>query len=63
MPWVINCFCGTAIRGEDEDQIVLNATDHAKNKHALTVTSEQVLGLAEKDSSPAKARPDRKSVV
>jgi predicted small metal-binding protein len=57
MPWVVNCFCGTAIRGENDDEIVHNAQDHAKTKHSLTVTREQVLGLAEKDGAPAKGRP------
>jgi predicted small metal-binding protein len=53
MSWVVQCFCGTAIRGEDDDAIVVNATDHAKAKHALTVTREQVLAMAVKDDSPA----------
>jgi predicted small metal-binding protein len=50
MPWVIKCFCGTAIRGADEEEIVIHAQDHAKSKHALTVTREQVLALAERET-------------
>jgi hypothetical protein len=49
MGWVINCDCGTAIRGRTEDEIVENAQDHAKAKHSLTVTREQALGLAERE--------------
>jgi predicted small metal-binding protein len=49
MEWVIHCDCGTAVRGTTEDEIVENATDHAKNKHALTVTREQALALAERE--------------
>jgi predicted small metal-binding protein len=49
MPWVVLCFCGTAIRGKDEDELVVNAQDHAKTKHALTVTREQVLAMAESE--------------
>ena len=49
MSWLVQCFCGTAIHGKDDDEIVRNAQDHAKTKHALTVTREQVLALAEKD--------------
>ena len=30
MGWVINCDCGTAIRGQTGDEIVENAQDHAK---------------------------------
>jgi predicted small metal-binding protein len=50
MPWLVNCFCGTTIHGTDDDEIVKNAQDHAKNKHALTVTREQVMALAERES-------------
>ncbi len=49
MEWVINCDCGTAVRGRTEDEIVENAQDHAKAKHSLTVTREQALALAEKE--------------
>jgi predicted small metal-binding protein len=47
MTWVIHCDCGTAVTGVTEDDIVENAQDHAKHKHALTVTREQALALAE----------------
>jgi predicted small metal-binding protein len=49
MGWVINCDCGTAIRGRTDDEIVANAQDHAKSKHSLTVTREQALALAERE--------------
>jgi predicted small metal-binding protein len=49
MGWVIHCDCGTSIRGEDEDEIVENAQDHAKNKHAVIVTREQALALAQQE--------------
>ena len=49
MGWVINCDCGTAIRGRTDDEIVENAQDHAKSKHSLTVTREQALALAERE--------------
>jgi predicted small metal-binding protein len=49
MAWVINCDCGTAVRGETDDEIVENAQDHAKDKHSLIVTREQALALAEKE--------------
>ena len=51
MSWVVKCFCGTTIRGENDDEIVINARDHAKSKHALTVTREQVLAMAESEKS------------
>jgi len=49
MGWVINCDCGTAVRGQTDDEIVENAQDHAKSKHSLTVTREQALALAERE--------------
>jgi predicted small metal-binding protein len=49
MAWVIQCDCGTAIRGQTDDEIVTNAQDHAKAKHSLTVTREQALALAASD--------------
>jgi predicted small metal-binding protein len=48
MGWVINCDCGTAIRGQTDDELVERAQDHAKSKHSLTVTREQALALAER---------------
>lgn len=49
MGLVIHCDCGTSIRGTNEDEIVKNAQDHAKNKHAVIVTREQALGLAQEE--------------
>jgi predicted small metal-binding protein len=49
MGFVIHCDCGTAIRGQTDDEIVENAQDHARNKHSLTVTREQALALAERE--------------
>jgi predicted small metal-binding protein len=49
MGLVINCDCGTPIRGMTDDELVANAQDHAKNKHALIVTREQALALAERE--------------
>ena len=49
MGWVIHCDCGTSIRGKNEDELVQNAQEHAKNKHALIVTREQALALAQQE--------------
>ena len=49
MEWVIHCDCGTSIKGKNEDEIVKNAQEHAKDKHAVTVTREQALALAQKE--------------
>jgi predicted small metal-binding protein len=46
MTWVIHCDCGTDVTGEAEDEFVENAQTHARTSHALTMTREQILGLA-----------------
>ena len=46
MTWVIHCDCGTDVTGPTEDEFVQRALAHAKTSHALTMTKEQVLGLA-----------------
>jgi predicted small metal-binding protein len=46
MNWVIHCDCGTDVMGPTEDEFVEKAVAHAKTSHALTMTKEQVLGLA-----------------
>jgi predicted small metal-binding protein len=47
MAWVIRCDCGTDIVGQDDDELVENAQEHAKLKHSMIVTREQALALAE----------------
>jgi predicted small metal-binding protein len=49
MGLVVKCDCGTDVRGTTDDELVENAQEHAKNKHALTVTREQALALAERE--------------
>jgi predicted small metal-binding protein len=49
MGWVIHCDCGTSIKGKNEDELVENAQEHAKNKHAVIVTREQALALAQQE--------------
>ena len=46
MTWVIHCDCGTDVTGDTEDEFVERAQTHAKTSHALTMTREQILGLA-----------------
>ena len=48
MAWVINCDCGTVVRGETDDELVNNAQEHAKTAHQMTITREQALAVAER---------------
>jgi predicted small metal-binding protein len=54
MTWVIHCDCGTDVKGSTEEEFVERALTHSKTSHALTMTREQVLGLAtlEDDETP-----------
>lgn len=47
MTWVVRCDCGTDVKGETEDEIIVNAQRHAEHKHAMIVTREQAWALAE----------------
>ncbi len=47
MTWVVRCDCGTDMRGETEDEIVVNTQEHAQSKHSISVTREQAFALAE----------------
>ena len=37
MPLVIQCDCGTPVRGKTDDELVEDTQDHGKNKHGVTV--------------------------
>lgn len=47
MFYVIKCDCGTDVKGKNEDEVVTNAIEHAREGHAMTVTRQQVLTLVE----------------
>lgn len=47
---VINCECGYAVQGEDDDELVANAEAHIQRDHPDLVgqmSREQLLGMAE----------------
>jgi hypothetical protein len=48
---VIQCPCGTALRDEDEDELVSKAQQHAKELPGMELTREQALAMAK----PAQA--------
>ena len=47
MAKVINCDCGVVVRGETDDELVDNAQKHAREAHAMEITRDQVLAIAE----------------
>lgn len=45
MEKVINCSCGVAIRGTDEDEMVATAQQHAREVHDMDLSREQASGM------------------
>lgn len=43
---VIECPCGTVLRGSDEDAVVAEATAHAKAVHDMELTDEQARAMS-----------------
>jgi predicted small metal-binding protein len=46
MTKVIQCPCGTVIRAADDDKLVAQAQRHAKDVHAMELSREQALAMA-----------------
>jgi predicted small metal-binding protein len=47
MTKVIRCDCGYVALGDNDDQLVSMAQQHAREVHAMDLTAEQVLAMAE----------------
>ena len=47
MTKVIKCDCGFVVRGDGDDELVRAAQAHAKDVHAMDITAEQALAMAE----------------
>jgi predicted small metal-binding protein len=43
---IINCECGVVVRGESDDELVVNAQKHAREGHNMEITREQALAIA-----------------
>ena len=46
MSKIIKCPCGTVVRARDEESLVAQARQHARDVHAMELTREQVLAMA-----------------
>jgi predicted small metal-binding protein len=45
----INCPCGQTVRGDDDDQLVVNTEEHVREKHPEMVgtkSREEILAMA-----------------
>ena len=47
MEKVINCSCGVAIRGTEDDDLVATAQQHAREVHDMALSTEQATGMIE----------------
>jgi predicted small metal-binding protein len=47
MSYKVTCPCGGSIEADDEEGLVSQVQDHAKNAHDLDLSREQVLEMAE----------------
>ena len=46
MKKVIQCPCGSVIEGQNDDEVVKKAQDHAKATHNMDLSREQALSMA-----------------
>ena len=46
MKKVIQCPCGSVIEGQNDDDVVKKAQEHAKTTHGMDLSREQALAMA-----------------
>lgn len=47
MTKVIKCDCGYVVRGDNDDELTVNAQAHAREVHNMELSAEQALAMAE----------------
>jgi predicted small metal-binding protein len=46
MKKVIQCPCGSVIEGQNDEDVVKKAQEHAKSTHGMELSREQALAMA-----------------
>jgi predicted small metal-binding protein len=46
MTKIIRCPCGTVVRARDDESLVAQAQQHAREAHQMELTREQALAMA-----------------
>jgi predicted small metal-binding protein len=46
MKKIIQCPCGSVIEGDNDEDVVKKAQEHAKSTHNMDLTKEQALAMA-----------------
>jgi predicted small metal-binding protein len=55
---VVRCDCGFVVRADNDDALVAQLQQHAKEHHGMTISREQILALAQPEAGdPPSARP------
>lgn len=49
MAKIMQCDCGTVVRGETDNELVANVQEHAREVHDMEITREQVLAMAQQE--------------
>jgi len=48
----VRCDCGFVVRSDNEDQLVAELQQHAKEHHNMNLSRDQVLAMAQIDPEP-----------
>jgi predicted small metal-binding protein len=48
----VRCDCGFIVRSADEDKLVAQLQQHAREDHSINLTREQVLAMAQPEPDP-----------
>ena len=46
MAKVINCPCGLSVRAENDDELIRQVQQHAKDVHNMSPTRDEILAMA-----------------
>ena len=55
---VVRCDCGFVVRTDNEEVLVAELQQHAKEHHGMTISREQILALAQPDAVDAPSGRD-----
>jgi predicted small metal-binding protein len=50
---IVKCDCGFTVSSDNENQLVSDLQKHAKEHHKMILSRDQVLAMAQPDSSAA----------
>jgi len=54
MVWkIVKCDCGFLVRSDNDDRLVVELQQHAREHHKMTLSREQVLAMAQPDPGSA----------